>query len=288
MQNSPDGIAGCPGFDLVAVKYQQQGERPMLLDDLSFALQSFIQVDLANAVYLEPELAASRFARWGYQDFNYINNRGAQAYVISSNDEILVACRGTQRTDFRDLVRNIQVWPSVESGVGAVHRGFQVNANLLWPQIKVQIQRRPQCPVWFLGHSLGGAIAHLLALRMLHDADMHNPHRVTTFGSPRLMLMGSNLVCNNQLRYDRWVNHLDLVARLPSVFMGYRHQGQVHYINQWGNVTNWGLLHRSWDRFTGYLQAIFSTDLGFLESHRRENYLLALERYYLNVRMPEL
>jgi predicted lipase len=67
-----------------------------------------------------------------------------------------------------------------------LHIGFERAVETVWPAIQAAIASRtmPGQPLFFTGHSLGGALAILTAARAAFEPNVHNIV-VYTFGSPR-------------------------------------------------------------------------------------------------------
>jgi len=155
--------------------------------------------------------------------------------VSHSNNQIIVALRGTVETSTTNLIEDadilprVQAWkkyPQVNSKV-FVHPGFWSSWNLLKTGIFQGIdQARAQynaTKVTFTGHSLGGAMATIAA--MDYWATTGNPSRVITFGSPRV---GNYYFAHFfeqvfGLNSYRFVNHDDFIPHLPFEDMGYYH-----------------------------------------------------------------
>lgn len=136
----------------------------------------------------------------------------------------VVAFRGTDAADPTDLADDaafLQInWPQG----GSVHRGFAEALDPLLPNLKTaldQIRGR----VLFTGHSLGAAMATLLA-------SIRRPDFLYTFGSPRVG--DAQFVSTLEgLSNRRFVNCCDIVARLPPESVGvikYKHYDVPYYI----------------------------------------------------------
>jgi hypothetical protein len=67
---------------------------------------------------------------------------------------------------------------SVEPQAGHVHRGFQLCFEEIWPQLEPALAGLKR-PIFYTGHSLGGALAVLTAAR-------RPPKAAYTFGAPRI------------------------------------------------------------------------------------------------------
>lgn len=110
-------------------------------------------------------------------------------------------------------------WP----GGGRVHRGFKAALDKLWPLIDERLDALA-CPVFYTGHSLGGALATLAASR-------RPPRAAYTFGSPRVgdRAFGETLAGRDLFRI---ANNRDIGTTVPPSGVGgpYRHVGETHYV----------------------------------------------------------
>jgi triacylglycerol lipase len=256
--------------------------------ELSFAEQSWLFAVLSKLCYLEPKESKPQFKKLGYSNVTYLDHNGSQGYILENRTENIVVCRGTEVSDPRDAIADLKVWYAKEPRLGFVHAGFRQSVNNLWDLVKQHILEDGYKSVFFTGHSLGGAMASLMAVRMLHDPDMIKPQKLYTYGAPRVFsLLSSRLTCAG-VDHHRWVNNLDIVPRSPGVLMGYGHFGQMHYINSWGNVReNYNMFQREWDRISAWRRAATDETLGYVDSHGMVQYVAALERFKNNIELPE-
>jgi acetyl esterase/lipase len=101
--------------------------------------------------------------------------------------------------------------------------------------VRLQIVRqggfRPK-KVLVTGHSLGGALATLCALRLQKDG--HGSAAVYTYASPRVG--NDKFQAAFRLKHERWVNQNDLVTQLPPELFGYRPVGTFDHILANGTV----------------------------------------------------
>lgn len=120
--------------------------------------------------------------------------------VGEADDGIIVAFRGTLPPDspnhaqvIRDWVNNINALLVAEPGLpGLVHEGFRNSLNNLWGPMSAAILTHaaasPAKPVYITGHSKGGAMAHLAAVKCaaaLTAAGRPNPVIICTFAAAR-------------------------------------------------------------------------------------------------------
>ncbi len=86
-----------------------------------------------------------------------------------------------------------------------------------------------RCRMLFTGHSLGAALATLLA-------SVRPPAALYTFGSP--LVGDADFVATlKDEKSFRYVDCCDIVARIPPEGLGYRHLGKPYYIAQDRTVT---------------------------------------------------
>ena len=176
-------------------------------------------------------------AQSAYQpEFRTIADRATQtaARIIKSPDEIIIALRGTANVE--NWLEDLEIFQEVLTGRVKVHAGFLKAANALIPDIieellpgKTGKDQLP--PIKVTGHSLGGALAKLIAY-FLHDAGF-NVQDVTTFASPRVGNAAWRDDYNARLGDNtlRVVACGDLVPLVPGILDGYRHSGQEVYLD---------------------------------------------------------
>jgi hypothetical protein len=141
--------------------------------------------------------------------------RGATFFTFAGSDPL----------KFEDWVTDFNVMPSATD----LHTGFQKAVETVWPDIQAAIKNRPAPaePLFFTGHSLGGALAIIAAARAAQEPNVQNTV-VYTFGSPRTggkaffdgYTLGSSTF--------RLVDGTDIVATVPPTLLDdYRHVGRA-------------------------------------------------------------
>ena len=135
---------------------------------------------------------------------------------------IVLAIRGTQ--DSRDVVTDMLAVaaPFTCNGVpGSVHQGFKAASDIIFANVFGHIQtlkeQHPDYPVRVIGHSLGGAVATLIALKL---KDTFPCVRAVVFGSPRCI--SESLVAESKQCVTCFVNANDSVPRVKpnEIFKG--------------------------------------------------------------------
>ena len=152
---------------------------------------------------------------------------------------------------------------------GKVHRGFKHEADELWPHVEKVLENN-KLPVWFCGHSLGGALAQICAARCKLSYIRSEPEQVFTYGSPRI---GCHRYVNHvELDHFRWVNNNDIVTRVPPVWMGYRHNGKEMYLDNNGLLKDCRGWRRMSDRLQGFFKGLMKWKIDQLSDHSAVRY----------------
>jgi pimeloyl-ACP methyl ester carboxylesterase len=227
------------------------------------AINAWWLAEASMLAYAQPAFAVPRFRAAGLPHVRFFSANSTQCYVAHTDAFVIVAFRGSEirkreGADGRGVGYIVADWRAdlstklVESGRGAaVHEGFKEALDEVWdPRDRADgeewlgsyLDRVANAdgnrrPVWFTGHSLGGALATLAAERYGDAAGLY------TFGSPRV----GDRAFAERFRVDsyRFVHNDDVVAKVPPVglhsrpsiaprlrLMGsYRHVGRLKYIN---------------------------------------------------------
>lgn len=156
--------------------------------------------------------------------------KGAHCFLAVRNDGrkdgklAVVSFRGTDVKDSSNLVFDVDLELVKWDGAGRVHEGFLSALDEVRKDLEPAIESVRPCRLVYAGHSLGAAMATLMA-------GLHRPDALYTFGSP--LVGDSDFVAGLQgLTNYRYVDCCDLVARIPPDGLGYRHFGEPHYIKR--------------------------------------------------------
>ncbi len=187
--------------------------------------------------------------------------------VGATATEIVLAFRGTlpiDTTDWDDFIESVDDWVhdgeaelvKVPYASGLVHQGFSASLESIWSSTVAAVRQltASRLPVVVTGHSKGGALATMAAIR-LRTEGVATPSGVYTYGSPRVGDTPFSTSYNAVISQWRFENNNDLVPHLPPAaqlldFLGevdprlsgltayaYLHAGTLEYLNSSGART---------------------------------------------------
>jgi triacylglycerol lipase len=140
---------------------------------------------------------------------------GTQAFLASLNTErnkregmLVLAFRGTE-TVYEDIRSDLTANLITDGSGHRVHKGFYDALFAVGNDIKADLVRYPDLPIYITGHSLGGALAVLATKYLASDS----VGACYTFGSPRVG--DRNLGQGIKTPIYRVVNSADGVPRVP-------------------------------------------------------------------------
>ena len=250
----------------------------MSISEMNFKERSLLFAKLSSIAYSNLKDAKSQVKKLGFTTVEFYDRDGAQAYRFMNKDDLVIACRGTQPTQFNDIAADLRAMPVVAETVSRVHKGFKKEVDDLWPMILEDlVAKTPSQKLWFCGHSLGAAMATIMASRCHYHEEIPNPEELYTYGSPRVGWKG--YVIHLGVVHHRWKNNNDIVTTVPPTFLGYRHHGELHYLNAYGNVrkpTGWQLFK---DKWRGTWMGLKQGKIDSFSDHSIENYINYLEMY---------
>jgi triacylglycerol lipase len=245
------------------------------IKELSVLRQSLLFAELSHLAYFSPDQIASAVRQIGFEDYEFLTQESAQAYVFSTKNDCVVVFRGTEPDDINDIKADVDAVLVVAETIGHVHRGFKREVDRLWEPLEKILQNK-QKPLWFTGHSLGGALATISAGRCVLSPIPSSPEGLFTFGSPRV---GNRRFINFvKLNHLRWVNNNDIVTRLPPRWLGYRHAGVEYYMNAYGKIRCYSPWRKFRDRWLGFFLTLRQGKIDHVSDHlivSYINYLLA-------------
>lgn len=208
--------------------------------------------ELSRIAYQQIELACSVYKSLGAKFAYPISVDNHQAFVLIFQNFTVIAFPGTQK-DFEDILTDLDfAW----SGFGfnpdyQIHTGFKKSAQALRRGIRDVMDHHDwyDKPVYFCGHSLGGAVAQICAYKVscMHDL----APIIYSYGAPRICNRPLADVFERELVHHRVVNGSDIVPNLPLISMGFEHaEEKVIYLSSSGKIkidpSTLGLLFDQW------------------------------------------
>ncbi|MDH5601708.1 MAG: lipase family protein [Gammaproteobacteria bacterium] len=209
--------------------------------------------NISHIAYFMKDDVIAFMTQLGAKEIKFYSNDGAQAFLASWDDKAVLAFRGTQlmehlpekypnlgffqRLLIHLIIRfrfNISRLPFINNDVIAdftfcharltrtrgvkVHSGFLSETKKLWKHIIKDLRSfEGEKPLWVTGHSLGGAMAVITAMK-------YPVKEVYTFGSPRVGIRIKKALSKD--RHTRYVNGDDIVTKLPPSWLYYLHHGK--------------------------------------------------------------
>lgn len=238
--------------------------------EMTFLQRALLFAELSMVSYNDEREATEAAKFVGFHDVTFFDHDGAQAFRFRNDHDCVVACRGTEPNDWNDIRADANATAVLAETAGKVHRGFKREVDDLWPMLETALANNEQ-PVWFTGHSLGGAMATICAGRCFLSHIKSNPSALFTYGSPRV---GDKRYINfAKLDHYRFVNNNDIVTRVPPAWMGYRHCGIEVYIDRNGNIGHLNHLMKRRDRWRGFIQGLRRFRVDHFSDHLLHQYI---------------
>lgn len=196
------------------------------LNQPGFSAETALSLAMASRLAYETGEVVERTAlhNWQLDTCKFLSVGETQAFVATCADRVLVVFRGSESPG--DWLANLNTL-SVSQDFGRVHRGFLAAFRTAEPalqrEIKTALLENPHRQLLLTGHSLGGALALLAA------AEWHAQFPIAgvyTFGQPAVGKGSFPAFVESHLadRVFRFVNHRDIVPRLPPTF---QHVGRL-------------------------------------------------------------
>lgn len=219
----PDGQAPEPlQVNLATLRTELEATRESLPWATAYTLAK-----ICNAAYEDwPDDEAERrgrdFFAWGFTKVSPVKNKKQYAYVLSNDDIVVVAFRGTD--DWDDFKKD--AWfLSKDWHQGHIHAGFLAALQDLEEDLVATVKTHGATSkrLWITGHSLGGAMAVAFGYDCLASLGLP-PSGVVTFGQPRCFdrKLGDPVAkCNLHRKYVRFVHEHDIIPWLPPPIMPY-------------------------------------------------------------------
>ena len=223
---------------------------PSFFDALSSASTDFTAgraywlAQAANHAYeTNRDTARTWLSQQGQTNVQFFDQAGTntQAFLSWGDGVALLAFRGTEQnlTDWTTDAEFELVDAGTHGLPGKIHHGFAAALESIWPDLLAALDqlKGQRVLLHVTGHSLGGALATLAALRLakLRTFPIQSVH---TYGSPRVgdEAFAREFEASFTGRAFRVVNNEDLVTRIPPRESGYKHVNAIIYIDEAGRI----------------------------------------------------
>ena len=124
--------------------------------------------------------ASSLCRQLGYSKAKLISNGSAQCMIFTNEQDIVVAFRGTEPTQLKDVLADVKAWKHRSKHAGWVHDGFYDEVKKVWDEVVACINAEPTKKLYICGHSLGGGMSMIVQRRIQDRVEA-----VYTYGCPR-------------------------------------------------------------------------------------------------------
>lgn len=171
-----------------------------------------IQAQLSGDTYLTDSEREAQLLQQGQTLIHQATLADSQvSYFLSQGNGVqTIAIRGTANLANVMVDLDIEFQPDERLGI-TLHNGFKSGAEAVFNDVKPWLVAG--MPVQITGHSLGGAIAVVLAMYLKHDTAMQIT-QVITFGQPKVTnITGAEIYASIPL--TRVVTQKDLVPLVP-------------------------------------------------------------------------
>ncbi|OIP99844.1 MAG: hypothetical protein AUK35_05735 [Zetaproteobacteria bacterium CG2_30_46_52] len=172
-----------------------------------------LYAEIAHAAYLPKNEAQVIVETEGYKLVDYGNVPGVEVnYFIAANDKLkhqIITVRGTANVENAMVDISLKLSPDKHANI-ALHQGFSEAAEGIYKALLPKLNK--DYTISTTGHSLGGAVAVVLA--MFLDKDQYRLGPVVTFGQPKVTNV-SGAQAFSHLDISRVVTSLDLVPLVP-------------------------------------------------------------------------
>lgn len=188
--------------------------------------ESFYKIAAAhfsNLVYHKPKTIKKNLDKLNAVKSNLYIKDGTQALFAEFNDFAIVSFSGISLKQSDDIKITLRFWKSPFLNT-RVHNGFARSMDRVSDDIITDLRSVPRHKkIIYTGHSLGGAMATLMAM-------MEKPHKMIVFGTPSVSYGKEYREYFRGIDHDNFMHRWDFVTYLPPVFLFYRHVGRKHRI----------------------------------------------------------
>ncbi len=205
---------------------------------LELSLLNALRLAEASELAYKPSADVEKFIKteWRLDRYHWFENseQGTQAFLTGNKDVVILVFRGTE--SIRDWITDskIKLIPS-PTNIGKVHFGFNKALEVIWDELSATINDwNVANKLWVSGHSLGGALATLAVDRLTENSVPIQG--MYTFGQPMVgdKDFKDNFDSKMRGRSFRFVDDEDIVPKIITTLMGYRHIEKEYFFDNAG------------------------------------------------------
>jgi triacylglycerol lipase len=248
----------------------------------SFNIQNaFFLAKCSSIIYGNKTSVENTLSLLGYKVAFYdLCKYDNQFFIAYDDKDIIIAFRGTEPKKISDWLSDSAIIMKDHRVIGKVHHGFYDIIQECYPIVEAEIKSIDKGRnVWITGHSLGGALAVLMASELLC---LNQPiEGIYLYGCPRVGDSIFKYYYNKHFgdKTFRVINGSDVVPRLPRPFIGYRTIGTTIYIdNKENRIKELSWCEREIDRIWGFWDSLKKLRIDELDDHFIANYLKNIEK----------
>lgn len=207
----------------------------------------------SQLAYFKFSYVEKKLQELGSSEYSFYNKFGTQGLFAKFDDVAVVSFRGTETNRKDDLKTIFSFWRTPYKDI-KIHSGFYKSLNGVIETINADLDSLgPSVRTIYTGHSMGGALATLLAY-------LRAPTELCTFGEPKISGEPQFLSYMQKVNYHRLVTQHDWIRFLPvgiPKMMPYQHAGTEKLLPSKWNWKNWVEPHQ----LSTYNQAIIEEGL---------------------------
>lgn len=230
--------------------------------------QALVMAQLSQIAYIDTDIALA-LKELGFDLVKRLGRiHDVSGYICKNSEHAVLVFQGTDVKDWATIEEDLKFWPCRSDHV-TYAAGFLSAFEELEPGFWDFVMTTA-LPLYITGHSLGGAIALITALRIPVFAACY------TFGSPRVCGISGEKYDNGKAIY-RLIHASDIVPNLPLGYWPFL--GEMIYITDSNRIL------RGWQAYTfrilGQVLPLVTKSIfgiaGFIKNHLIGNYIEALK-----------